>query len=436
MKERKWFLPICIVGGVLLLCVIGIGITVAVYKSKGYDTMEGRCLVTEDGTYILVVDNTPIKMTDRSEDKDLFEGVTTGDKIRIVHNGIAESYPAQAGVYRVTLLEDGSEEDISDAVREQLAELGWIKDTAGEEKNVDDVKQGLTESTFDAQYIRTNGGGDDIHYPIVTVIRSVKELNDYYLEYKNTFDLERKDKVYSDTTIGFLDACEKYDAAYFEEQILILVVLEEGSGSIRHEVTKVGTTDDRAFAVFVESDVPEVCTDDMAQWHIIIEHDAETAPTEESAITVFLDNRNITARRGMLCYKKGTAEIRLKELEGWEYEILDSGARDEFGCFDGETGDFGIRFWPVGHDEGSVSVYYMNFFGVCGTGLSQRMITVGGREAYEGTYDSETLWDFIHFTGDYTHFVMENRNAEAWWEEFGTEATYIIETAVLMEEKE
>ncbi len=427
-------MPVCIIAGVLLLCAIGIGIVVAVYKSGGYDTAEGRCLVTEDGTYILVVDDMPIKMTDRSKGKDLFEGVTTGDKIRVVHNGIAESYPAQAGVYRVTLLQDGGEADISDAVRKQLAELGWIKETPGEEKDAGDVQQGLTESTFGAQYIRTNGGADGIHYPIVTVIRSVKELNDYYLEYKNTFDLERKDKVYSDTTIGFPDACEKYDAAYFEKQVLILVVLEEGSGSIRHEVTRVGTTEDGAFAVFMESNAPEICTDDMAQWHIIIEIDAETAPESESEITVFMNGNDIIARRGMRCFKKGAAEIRLKELEGWEYEILDYGAMDELGCFNSESGDFGIRFWPVGHDEGSVSVYYLNLFGVCGTGLSQRIITVGGREAYEGTYDGKALWDFIHFTGDYTHFVIENRNAEAWWEEFGTEATHIIETAVLLEE--
>ena len=39
--------------------------------------------------------------------------------------------------------------------------------------------------------------------------------------------------------IGFLDACDKYDNAYFERQNLVLIVLQEGSGSIRHEITDV-----------------------------------------------------------------------------------------------------------------------------------------------------------------------------------------------------
>ena len=90
---------------------------------------------------------------------------------------------------------------------------------------------------YGVQYIRTNGYMEGAEFPNVVIIRSLDELNSYYEANKDTFDLERKDKVYSDTTIGFLDACDKYDTAYFEKGYLVFVLLEEGSGSVRHEVT-------------------------------------------------------------------------------------------------------------------------------------------------------------------------------------------------------
>ncbi len=52
---------------------------------------------------------------------------------------------------------------------------------------------------------------------------------------------------------------------------LIKPILEEGSGSIRHEVKSVVKNPDGSFAVEIERDVPEVGTDDMAEWHIIVE---------------------------------------------------------------------------------------------------------------------------------------------------------------------
>lgn len=133
----------------------------------------------------------------------------------------------------------------------------------------------LEDQDFDAQYIRTDGYHDNVKYPKITVIKSTDELNEYYNANKDLYFLDHVDKVYSDTTIGFIDACEKYDDEYFEENILILVLLEEGSGSIRHEVKSV-----KAYRGNVEIDIavkcPEVCTEDMAEWHIIIEIDKDS----------------------------------------------------------------------------------------------------------------------------------------------------------------
>lgn len=103
-----------------------------------------------------------------------------------------------------------------------------IGDTSG------DVKKTFVD--FVPQYIRTNGYYEDVEYPVVKIIRSVDELNSYYNENKEKYSLERREDPASDSTIGFLDACDKYNAEYFEKQILVMVLLEEGSGSVARTV--------------------------------------------------------------------------------------------------------------------------------------------------------------------------------------------------------
>ena len=123
---------------------------------------------------------------------------------------------------------------------------------------------------FDAQYIRTNGYHEDAEYPRTVLIRSRAELDAYYEANRERYDLERKETVYADTTIGFMDACEKYDDAYFSGQDVLFVLLEEGSGSVRHEVTDV-RYNGAEWVVSIRRIVPEVGTDDMAEWHIMVE---------------------------------------------------------------------------------------------------------------------------------------------------------------------
>ena len=145
----------------------------------------------------------------------------------------------------------------------------------------------LEDNDFDAQYIRTNGYHDNVKYPKVTVITSKDELDEYYNANKDLYFLDHVDKVYSDTTIGFIDACEKYDNEYFEDNILILVLLEEGSGSIRHEVKSVKTSGSNV-EIDIEVNIPEECTDDMAEWHIMIEADKDSGIEKGDNIKVNL----------------------------------------------------------------------------------------------------------------------------------------------------
>lgn len=158
------------------------------------------------------------------------------------------------------------------------------------EFSVEDAVIGTSAAALEygVQYIRTDGYQEGAQYPKVEIIRSREELNSYYSDHKDTFNLERREKVYSDTTIGFLDACDRYDDAFFESKYLVFVLLEEGSGSIRHEVQSVELIEGKQLAVSINTIVPEIGTDDMAQWHIILELDRSAEADTESDVLVYL----------------------------------------------------------------------------------------------------------------------------------------------------
>ncbi len=135
---------------------------------------------------------------------------------------------------------------------------------------------------FTAKYIRTNGWHDGVSYPVVTLIDSAAALARYYETNRELYDFSHKEKVYSDTTVGFVDAIKGYDDAWFGTHQLLIVLLEEGSGSVRHAVTKVMAGGEPV--IEIDRLIPEAGTDDMAEWHILIETDRLFDPTGEIAV--------------------------------------------------------------------------------------------------------------------------------------------------------
>lgn len=290
-----------------------------------------------------------------------------------------------------------------------------IGDTSG------DVKKTFID--FVPQYIRTNGYHDDVEYPVVKIIRSVEELNEYYNENKERYDLERNDKVYSDTTIGFLDACDKYTAEYFEDQILVMVLLEEGSGSIRHNVDNVKIGSNGKLYISISRDVPEVGTDDMAEWHILIEPEKDITVASESDVIVYLDGVNPKTQPTTVYESGSYSNITLTIPHNWEYETERGNNSDEY-C---------ISFWPADQTEGKIKMWYYTAFGVCGTGLEEKEITLGEYKAWQGTYDNKKVWDFISFKGMPGSYVAMNEGADKWWSEYGDEAMQILKSVKIAE---
>ena len=143
----------------------------------------------------------------------------------------------------------------------------------------DPNKYGLDSGTlnFTAQAVRTDQAEDcDCIFPQYAIIKSVEELQRYYQENKDQFDLERRGMENatiggnSNIAVGWLNVAEKYDTAWFETHDLVLIVLREGSGSISHKVSGVLQTENGGLKVDITRVIPEVCTDDMAWWHLFV----------------------------------------------------------------------------------------------------------------------------------------------------------------------
>ena len=138
----------------------------------------------------------------------------------------------------------------------------------------------INANHFSAEYIRTSDL--DVTYPGHMIIKSQKEFEDF-LNAHGTFG-------YSDNTKElFAEAKKKYTDEWFADNSLFIILLEEGSGSIKHTVTNV--TND---AVTIERYSPLVGTADMAYWCILVEGDKTLKFTDNTKVVIDHKNESIT----------------------------------------------------------------------------------------------------------------------------------------------
>ncbi len=122
MKKKKLLIFFTIV---ILIPILFFSILTAL-ADKGYGISQGRYLEAKNGQPMLILDNSPIQLSDR-KDKISFERFDVGDEILVIHDGIEESYPGQTGVYAVFELNSGTINDIPKDVLNSLIELGWLE---------------------------------------------------------------------------------------------------------------------------------------------------------------------------------------------------------------------------------------------------------------------------------------------------------------------
>lgn len=150
----------------------------------------------------------------------------------------------------------------------------------------------LTVLEYTAHYVRTDGFYyyEDGGYPCVFVVGSVEEGRAYYAN-QIPHDLEATGEPVASTGVLKSMVGQEYTEEFFESNYLVYVVLEEPSGSNRHEVKAVEQTADGKLQVSVDTIIPEVGTDDMAQWHIILELERNGELPSPEDILVYQDGQ-------------------------------------------------------------------------------------------------------------------------------------------------
>ena len=103
-----------------MLSIVGCGKGVAEERFSH----EGIFIPCENGNYCIYIEDEGLIEFSTGIDEDIFAEISIGDRIRIVHGTVAESYPAQTIVYSIEKIEDGSIEDIPTDILSDLESLG------------------------------------------------------------------------------------------------------------------------------------------------------------------------------------------------------------------------------------------------------------------------------------------------------------------------
>lgn len=199
--------------------------------------------------------NTVIISSSESPNSDLIsiypenvEEFKTGDLLEIIYDGcIVETYPEQIYAKSIRIVEHISEESEysyqlvrADCIRGDNPLIPCDNEVEMEKyKNHTPVKACATFSEFN-------------------------ELKQFISENYST------DTPY-DSPICFDDAVLKYDEAFFENNTLMVVAIEESSGSVSHMLQSVEMSSDSKLTASIIRTFPVAQTCDMANWFYLIE---------------------------------------------------------------------------------------------------------------------------------------------------------------------
>ena len=143
-----------------------------------------------------------------------------------------------------------------------IPEKEW---SASESKAENDIR-GMT-----AYYFKTGSPAEPVK-PTVTVLRSRTQLD--------AFLTGRKPEA-------MLETCEAYDDTWFADNVLLLVQLDENSGSVRHEVQRLYRDEQGQWLLQIRKQVPEMGTCDMARWQLLVEVPAGSIGPDETVTVTF-----------------------------------------------------------------------------------------------------------------------------------------------------
>ena len=258
------------------------------------------------------------------------------------------------------------------------------------------------EHDFFAQYIRLYKSAElcqDIADGI-TVCHSKADVD--------AFGAGGFDRDFESDGQSFNTLTSKYDDEYFKRNLLLICKVTEPSISNSHKVQKV--TDE---GVYIERIIPDSGDEAIGEWAILV----ECARFDANGIDLYLDGKNVTGTPADVKVMGGVTSLAIHIPEGWEYRE---------NRFVSEEDEYGVYFKP----EGEKGELYLNFrlsFGVCGTGLETKEITVAAYECSEMTWDGKEDFDIISFPCDYGAILIHNMSAE-WLSDYKAELDTVLDS--------
>ena len=119
MKRKAFLIGLAAVLVLLLVCV-------GVMACNSLSFRAGRCIKAENGSCMLLMDNSPVVLSNHTLSSHPFSNYQTGDLLLVLHDGVQETYPGGTGAYLTLRLQKGTAGDIPQTVLSALAELGWV----------------------------------------------------------------------------------------------------------------------------------------------------------------------------------------------------------------------------------------------------------------------------------------------------------------------
>lgn len=98
-------------------------------SEKSENSMVGIYLRSTNGSNIIIVENNgPFDMSNKTGSENVFDDLESGDKIEVTYDSIMETYPGRTKIYTCKLIEKGSANDIPKDILDKLEEMGWTFD--------------------------------------------------------------------------------------------------------------------------------------------------------------------------------------------------------------------------------------------------------------------------------------------------------------------
>ncbi len=380
-----------------VILVLGIAASGFALKSMSLGVSTGTALVTHNGSLMLIKDNSPIKLSFDTGKEPSENEFSTGDRILVFHNGINESYPASTFSYMCFNVGKGANEEIPEDVITSLTELGWLKES--KTKETEEVCE-FSEKYLSAGYVLSE---NEIlpDFPLLNVLHTYEEIENFIAEKKSI--------------IGFSDEAlnefSSYSREFFSENCLISLLFYEGSGSITHSVNKIVSSSENELTVFIDKNTPEVGTCDMALRLLLIEVKISDIGEKDIRLSISEGKKSVEMQKDYLNFS-------IDIPDGWEYEKNESSTADTVS----------IDIYKADDRENFISINAGEFFGVCGTGLKTKEITLGKNTATMGIYDNNPDWDFIILSETAGSYYIYNTSDDMWWKENSDEAMEILST--------